>query len=53
VSVSKYCIGIALLHPAIPANPWHRVLRRHFDARIERGPVVEAGGHPGAGQADL
>jgi hypothetical protein len=40
VSVSKYCIGIALLHPTIPANPWHRVLRRHFDARIELGPVI-------------
>ena len=40
VTVSKYCIGIALLHPAIPANPWHGVLRRHFDARIERGSVI-------------
>lgn len=30
VSVSKYCVGVALLHPHLPANPWHRVLRRHF-----------------------
>lgn len=36
-SVSKYCIGIALLHPTIPANIWHRVLRRYFDDRIEGG----------------
>lgn len=33
VSVSKYCIGIALLHRQLPANPWHRVLRRHFGAQ--------------------
>jgi hypothetical protein len=30
VSVSKYCVGVALLHPDVPANPWHRLLRRHF-----------------------
>jgi len=29
-SVSKYCLGVALLHPELPANRWHRVLRRHF-----------------------
>lgn len=32
VSVSKYCVGIALLHPELPANPWNRLLRRHFGA---------------------
>ncbi|MDQ4086153.1 MAG: polyphosphate polymerase domain-containing protein, partial [Actinomycetota bacterium] len=31
VSVSKYCVGVALLHPGVPVNPWHRTLRRHFD----------------------
>jgi hypothetical protein len=36
VSVSKYCIGVALLHPQIPANRWHRILRRHFDTEPER-----------------
>lgn len=30
VSVSKYCVGVALLHSHVPANPWHRILRRHF-----------------------
>jgi hypothetical protein len=30
VSVSKYCVGIAALHPELPSNPWHRTLRRHF-----------------------
>ncbi len=32
VSVSKYCIGVALLHPTVPANRWNRVLHRHFGA---------------------
>jgi hypothetical protein len=32
VSVSQYCLGVALLHPVLPANRWHRVLRRHFAA---------------------
>lgn len=30
VSVSKYCVGLALLHPSLPANRWHRELRTHF-----------------------
>ena len=30
VSMSKYCIGMALLHPELPANRWSRLLRRHF-----------------------
>lgn len=30
VGMSKYCVGIALLHPQLPANRWHRVLRQHF-----------------------
>lgn len=32
VSVSKYCAGVALLHPEIPSNPWRPVLRDHFGA---------------------
>jgi len=31
ISISKYCLGVALLNPDMPANPWHRTLRRHFD----------------------
>lgn len=30
-SMSKYCLGVALTYPHVRANPWHRVLRRHFD----------------------
>lgn len=38
VSVSKYCVGVALLHAEVPANPWNRLLRRHFGY----GGAVEA-----------
>jgi hypothetical protein len=31
VTISKYCTGLAALTPHLPANKWHRVLRRHFD----------------------
>lgn len=30
VSVSKYCIGIALTNPELPANKWNRMLRNQF-----------------------
>jgi hypothetical protein len=30
--MSKYCVGVALLHPQLTSNPWHPVLRRYFDA---------------------
>jgi VTC domain len=35
-SVSKYCVGIAALHPELPSNHWHRTLRRYF------GPLTPA-----------
>jgi hypothetical protein len=35
-SVSKYCVGVAALHPQLPSNPWHRTLRRYF------GPLTVA-----------
>jgi hypothetical protein len=35
-SVSKYCVGVAALHPELPSNPWHRTLRRYF------GPLAAA-----------
>jgi hypothetical protein len=28
--ISKYCVGLAALDPSLPANRWHRTLRRHF-----------------------
>lgn len=31
LNMSKYCVGIALLHPHLPANRWNRVLRQRFD----------------------
>ena len=30
-SVSKYCLALAALDPTLPANKWHRTLRRYFD----------------------
>lgn len=32
VSVSKYCVGVALLHPHLASNPWHALMRNHFTA---------------------
>ena len=37
VSMSKYCIGIALLHPELPANRWNRLLQQRFGARSAAG----------------
>jgi hypothetical protein len=31
VRISKYCLGVALLHPDLAANPWNRLLIRQFD----------------------
>lgn len=30
LALSKYCAGLALLHPRLPANRWNRTLRRSF-----------------------
>jgi hypothetical protein len=30
-TVSKYCVGVAALHPELPSNPWHQTLRRYFE----------------------
>jgi len=30
-TISKYCLGVAALHPELPSNPWHPTLRRYFD----------------------
>ena len=29
VSMSKYCLGVAVLHPELPANKWARLLNRY------------------------
>lgn len=31
LSVSKYCVGVAVLRQELPSNPWHRTLRLYFD----------------------
>ena len=39
VRISKYCLGVALLHPDTAANPWNRLLIRQFDwQRTARHP---------------
>ena len=43
--ISKYGVGMAALHPALPANRWGRILRRHFPA--DAAP----GGHSAPGRA--
>ena len=30
ISLSKYAVGIAALHPEVPGNPWHATLHRYF-----------------------
>ena len=30
LAISKYCVGMALLRPELPANRWNRELRTHF-----------------------
>jgi hypothetical protein len=32
-SVSKYCVGVAALHPDLPSNPWRQTLQRYFEPR--------------------
>lgn len=35
LSISKYCLGAAILDPTLPASAWNRPLRRHFGWRPE------------------
>jgi hypothetical protein len=37
-SVSKYCLGMAALHPELPSNPWHPTLRRYFELLAPGSP---------------
>jgi hypothetical protein len=30
VPISKYCVGLAMVRPHLPANRWNRTLRRYF-----------------------
>ena len=42
--VSKFCVGLAVLRPELPANRWLRVLRKHFTAAAYRGVAKVARG---------
>ena len=56
-SVSKYCVGVAALHPELPSNPWHQTLQRYFEpravadlsatseigARVHAGNIIDPG----------
>ena len=46
-SVSKYCVGVALLRDDVTANPWHRLVRTYFEHVPERvvttAPLALAG----------
>lgn len=38
LSLSKYCVGMALIDPTLPANRWNRELRAHFGWVPDRDP---------------
>lgn len=45
LSLSKYCLGLALVQPHLPANRWNRTLRRDFGWVPERAaPTLAAAG---------
>jgi hypothetical protein len=46
VSLSKYCVGMAVLDPSLPANRWNRELRRHFGWSPLRQPPPALGTVP-------
>ncbi|MGZ6751311.1 MAG: polyphosphate polymerase domain-containing protein [Nocardioides sp.] len=52
LSLSKYCVGMAVLDPGLPANRWNRELRVHFGWTPWRDdeppvPLVRAPAHRG------
>lgn len=44
LSLSKYCVGMAVLDPRLPANRWNRELRTHFGWSPQRFQDPEPGG---------
>jgi len=42
VPISKYCVGLAMVRPQLPANRWNRTLRRYFDWEPARTPLAAA-----------
>ena len=49
VEMSKYCVAVAVLHPGIRRNPWHRTLLRDFADATQSAP----GREPGPGSLGL
>jgi hypothetical protein len=48
VEMSKYCVAVALLHPGIRRNPWHRMLLCYFADATQSAPGREPNpGSPG------
>lgn len=39
VSISKYCVGLALVHRHLPANRWNLTLRRYFGWTPDRSAI--------------
>ena len=37
IEMSKYCVAVALLHPGMRSNPWHRTLQRYFKNAVVDG----------------
>ena len=42
LSMSKYCVGLAMLHPQLPANRWSRLLRENFSWQRESATAQRA-----------
>ena len=38
VSMSKYGVGLAATYPTLPANKWHRLLKRYVETELTRTP---------------
>jgi hypothetical protein len=38
MEMSKYCVAVALLHPGLRRNPWHRTLQRYFAGATRSAP---------------
>lgn len=44
VRISKYCVGLAMVHRHLPANRWNRTLRRYFGWTPDRGSAPQVVG---------
>lgn len=51
LSLSKYCVGMAVLDPRLPANRWNRELRTHFAWSPQRSEIPNPTKTPDLGGA--